>query len=1348
LVGAGLNAETTGNLLANPSFEDDWVNAKAEKQLISRWGEHGLSQCDFKPDAWRYRVSVEPGERSIVWDDAVAHRGSRSIRMQIRKLKGRITSTTAYQDQLYAAYQGEPGKDVFGSDRKSWRPKGITLTVLDAARFFRKVRFSAWCKAEGVPEGARIVVSFSCGRMPLASLSFPVGTYDWQKQEVELSPAQVAEIFAKSLRGKKEGPLPYSRRVRLQFAPAKDDPSGTVWLDDISVEEALPSTPNLAPGPSFEQAAPTGRPAGWSDQRKFLYVPPSWYYVWRDWSHFFSRPRGEVASDDLIARSGRRSFRFSVLPGAEKYCESGPIAINQDATRPVEIGAWLKADKIRYFDLRAVDENGVYLNDTSFIMGTHDRERGAEYRGTFDWRYFRKFLVSGRPLKTIRVRLCARGFNGLHIDDVGKKATNNQVGTLWWDDLVVTDPLSGAKAQRAAAPARPPVHVSSIEFGPRLYGENLASVTVTNRGKTACEVEAGLAVTLPVVTPAREEGDPRMGRAVPRIEEKASAQSSVGAPAIRGTSGSQAVPAGGTAKIHVPYEIWTVCPDWRSQYHMRISLSVDGDPAGASEIDFGTRPEIARVEVERAYAHPEEAADQHVWVNFGVTDATLGKVNTLRYDFVRRRTDKVVKSVKVKDFQTALYEIGKTQPYQDWWVDEFHLYLRPLDMSFLPVHPQNRPVRDHKLVVTARSGGLFGRNLFRCESAPFGLVEPNTEQLDPIKTVEVKDGATHVNGRPFFLRACLGHSWNNEPAPSQRPRWGSTSKGPDKKIIHDFSPVKAHGFNAFWPNTPYELDYADAIWKSNLYAAVWYPKGWRGLAFDERYGKVWKCKNTPEELRTVASHPSMFLISLTAWEGGMHPEIYADEKMLEGQAEFADEVRRLTKRPLFSSGGYSAHKQQYGTMWDVFGPESNWDGPSRVLVTALHPMRSLGKDVSGMDFPNIFNDMAFELIRFETYEGIIRGQRGFAQIGRWGDNTLYRGLNGEFRYLEKFIFEPEGKPTLSVEPVEPETAPKEMDGKRERHLTKVSFMERTVDGKTYVIATNAQPIRQGDWEWTDELKIRGRRSHTGQSTFCRIHPERFLDWRVHGYRDDKPVEIQKGDQIVQYVFIPQEAKVENVILMIDGNGCWNHNAVWGAFDYEQFSSSKIRFRLAFEIYRWLWSSIGIGHSFDAWGNEHYSELYERDFLRKQDFRRVGDLPARGKWAKLAVPAETLGLVGKLTTGFEFLSKGARVWWDYTAIERGREILVLCDDVLGASERELAQIRFRGCRPGAKVRVPFEDRVLKADKQGYFVDDFRGENVYDKIWEGMLGDKIAPEIYYGGGYHYNYPNAVVHIYEIE
>ena len=54
LVGAGLNAETTGNLLANPSFEDDWVNAKAEKQLIIRT----LKECRGNRTAAARKIGI------------------------------------------------------------------------------------------------------------------------------------------------------------------------------------------------------------------------------------------------------------------------------------------------------------------------------------------------------------------------------------------------------------------------------------------------------------------------------------------------------------------------------------------------------------------------------------------------------------------------------------------------------------------------------------------------------------------------------------------------------------------------------------------------------------------------------------------------------------------------------------------------------------------------------------------------------------------------------------------------------------------------------------------------------------------------------------------------------------------------------------------------------------------------------------------------------------------------------------------------------------------------------------------------------------------------------------------
>ncbi|MDA1140036.1 MAG: protein kinase [Planctomycetota bacterium] len=966
------HADSTGNLLANPSFEHDWINGKAEKQLISAWGEHGFNQQDLKPDAWSYQLPAEPENRAVSWDATEAHSGRYSLRMSINPTATANTSMLASQSQPYAGYLGEPGKDVFDSDRKTWQVQAIPLSRSDVQRFFRSLRLSAWCKASQVPEGARILVAFVRGPTS-ASLEFPVGTYDWQKRELEIPAAAIAEAYVRSLRDQATGTLPASWTVSLQFVPPANNPSGTVWFDNVAIEENLPSSPNLAPNSSFEQVTEDEVPHEWTGPQKFHFVPPAWYYVWRDWSHFFSPPRGKVASDAIVARSGARSFRFSVLPGDEMFCESKLISINQSEARFVEIGIWLKADKIRFFDLRAVDENGIYLNDQSFITSTHSRESGATHRGSFDWRYFRKFFVSDRPLKSVRVRLCARGFNGLHVDDTGKKATNNQAGTLWWDDLIVTDPLADPVANSSPPPPRPQIHLTAIDFGERLFGENRVRLEIKNSGDKPCRAKAEVELTPP---------------------------SEYGAPAKVSQSKEIIIGIGNQETLEIPYSLWQVCRDWRSQYHLKVALIIDGLVLGSTEVNFGTWPEIGRVEVERVFPLPDESRSQNIWVNFGVTAETLAKVKALRFDFIRRGTGKVVKSVRVREFQNVLDEFRKTQPLANWWVDEFQLFMRSFDLSFLPVHPEDRPTRDHMVAVVAE-GGLFAREIFRCESVPFGVVGPNTEELEPVRSVEVRNGATWVNGEPFFLRGCLGHSWNLEPAPSQRPPWVETRQSPEKKQILDFSRVKRHGFNSFWPNVPVGLDYFDSIWKSNLYSAVWYPKNWFGLAFDDRYGERWRCASTPDEIKAAGTHPSLLLTSLTAWEGGMQEEVYTDPKLLKAQEEFADSVRLLGQRPLFSSGGYSAHKQQYGTMWDVFGPESNWDGPSRVPVTVLHRMRSLGKNVSSLDFPNIFNDMAFDLIRFETYEGIIRGQRGFVQIGKWGDNLLDLPEFEEFTISER-----------------------------------------------------------------------------------------------------------------------------------------------------------------------------------------------------------------------------------------------------------------------------------------------------------------------------------------------------------
>ena len=177
-------------------------------------------------------------------------------------------------------------------------------------------------------------------------------------------------------------------------------------------------------------------------------------------------------------------MRFDVYPGDEKLVESNLIPLNQRTARVIEVGAWVRADGIKLIDVRCVNEEGIYMPGY--------RPRQPEYRhggtftfgnGTFGWRDVRKFfsVPQGKPVKGIRVRLCARGFNGHTLDDFGRRSQLLRVGTVWWDDVRVTERTSttadlaarGVKIPPAERPGAGPLADAAFDLGQRLVGENL-----------------------------------------------------------------------------------------------------------------------------------------------------------------------------------------------------------------------------------------------------------------------------------------------------------------------------------------------------------------------------------------------------------------------------------------------------------------------------------------------------------------------------------------------------------------------------------------------------------------------------------------------------------------------------------------------------------------------------------------------------------------------------------------------------------------------------------------------------------------------------------------------------------
>jgi hypothetical protein len=355
------------------------------------------------------------------------------------------------------------------------------------------------------------------------------------------------------------------------------------------------------------------------------------------------------------------------------------------------------------------------------------------------------------------------------------------------------------------------------------------------------------------------------------------------------------------------------------------------------------------------------------------------------------------------------------------------------------------------------------------------------------------------------------------------------------------------------------------------------------------------------------------------------------------------------------------------------------------------------------------------------------------QIGKPGDPSLMAGMNGEFRFIESFLFNKD--PALGF-------------GSKVSVDPPVEHLARSSPKATYVMATNAGPVIGGDWEWNTKLKDKGLASHTGSALWNRFH-DYMKDYHSHWYKDDRPVTVAKGDKIVQYVFIPPDAKVENLILMVRGNGMWRHHAVWGQFNHQAFTDSGVRLWLAKDMHQMGWGSINLGFCGPQGHDPKNPELIKAVFTADQ-FRNLGALPKTGEWVRLEVPVERLGLDGHVVDGFGFISKGGKAWWERTLLMKNGQEQVLCDGSAGIHPMKLKKVRFNvaGLKAGTKIKVCFEERDIVA-QDGFFEDDLTGEEGYRNQWVGLYGDKIGETGYYGDGtfYNYNFGKVAARLYEV-
>ena len=1270
----GAQAQTwSGNMAVNPGFEEDFVNPDGEGAVLSFKGDWYYNQTDGLPDYWAFAKN-EDNQGS--WERLTDN--PRSGQYCMRMTAG-ATATRAYK---VAATETGGG---------SWG--GAQASVIASQRpeqFPRSVRASAWCRG-----GGRITLSYGGAVQEAAA---PQGG-GWQKVEVVIPAA-----------GQKPGS---HNDMSLTLTGPGD-------FDDVLLQEDLAGSPNLLPNGTFEQLT-DGFPAGWSQQRKYTWMGPT-YYIWTDWYHFHQPNRGEVAADSLITHSGRTSLRFDVMPGDEKLVEGPEIVLNQDAPRLIEIGAMVRADRVMLIDLRAVDENGVDLPcvrprhpEVKATPGQRSMTPSALYgNGTFGWRYVRKFFAprNNQPIKSVRARLCARGFNGFAPDDGGTRHYCLTSGTVWWDDVRVVEREStaqqlaarGAKFAPELSIAVPPAQAEEIELGDRLVGPD----AVRMRVETIGDVSFRLTRTLP-------DGVTQTTTAKPDAN----------------------------GNVVLPYETPAPVGDFEKPAFLEITALRGENVVGATKVSYYTWPVVADFDFERHLNYPNENPVVTT-INLGVTEALIGRTERVDLVLTRVRDDSPIATQTISDLPKALSTVPTGGAYTVHVADHTNLIVADLDLSRLKVWPQDEPTLDTYVHLRALDGA--GNLIFEASSQPIGRVQAfDRGRMELIRTVEVRkeDGAVVINGKPTFL---TGGTHQN----------ARLSHGPRELALYGFRGHRLtggemeKGFDTFWG--------AHKLWQLQTK-----PVAGAGTTAihtelsEEQLAALKAVVDAGKHLNVVSYNTGGWEAVL--WDRSKWPAHYASN----------DVIRQMTGRliAISTSGAYNAWEFESDNPWyDINHAETEMWGPmdfNTIYTPHVNRRAPEGKVSTWVYLPQLYDNHPYERYRFETYENIIRGSAGVSMIQGIGDPTFHRGICGELRYLAGPLYSLEPAPAVTITP--------DLSKKVSRYQDKL-----------YILATNAGAIRIGEWRWHAEQKATGQASHDGDSRNSTWRNPN--GWSLHGFRGDpvggKAPLIQAGDRIVQYVWIDPDNTPDCIVFGIRGDGKFAHNVTLGDFDFLQFVADATNMFFYTELNHSVWHHVG--HYFDkaaeararlimgdAYGDQvrassDTQHKWVTDNIYKANhFTSLGEVPAAGQWRRIEVAAEQVGLVGTLVDGFCFAAKNGRALWDHTALVRdGEEIVVFSEDAMGIPPAELEQVTVNvpGVPDGTRVKVLFEERTLTV-QDGKFTDNFVGVNTYGREWAGVEGDNFAympgrgnhdfrelvTLLPSGYGYDYNNGKTCVHIYEI-
>ena len=217
-----------------------------------------------------------------------------------------------------------------------------------------------------------------------------------------------------------------------------------------------------------------------------------------------------------------------------------------------------------------------------------------------------------------------------------------------------------------------------------------------------------------------------------------------------------------------------------------------------------------------------------------------------------------------------------------------------------------------------------------------------------------------------------------------------------------------------------------------------------------------------------------------------------------------------------------------------------------------------------------------------------------------------------------------------------------------------------------------------------------------------------------------------GSRLVQWIRLDDAAARQGFAVIVKADGRFTRAAAWGGVTLAPLRGLAGTLWFLRTFYRHAIGFLG----WDLKGLPATLVYVPRKAVQ------IGSSPPAGVWTRLEILLDAIGAEGKLVDGVGFLHPAGRIEWGRTSIVTpgGDELEVWGESIALPPDRlARTKISVQGLRAGRRIRVLFEDRELTA-AEGYFVDDFRGRDLYQR---------------FGGGPTLGYGDAPVacHVYEV-